>query len=45
MTSILLPRCRSEEDESNGTRGDKIIEELMVATEGRDFGVVDDGGS
>ena len=32
-------------DDSNGIGGDNIEALLMVATEGRDFGVVDDGGS
>lgn len=40
---IPIPRCRSVEDNSNGIGGDKIRAVLMVAKEGRDFGVDDCG--
>lgn len=45
MTPILLPTRRLVADNSNGIGGDKIEALLMVATEGKEFGVVDDGGS
>lgn len=45
MTLILLLTHRSVADNSNGIGGDKIEALLMVAAKGRDFGVVDSGGS
>ena len=45
MTPILLSTRRSMANDSNGIGGDKIEALLMVATKGKEFGVVDGGGN